>query len=697
MLFCKCVFISTFSFLYAVGYACINMIKNKDNYQKVYRSVTLALLCSFICPHVLFAQRDTSKKLKQVNISSSRAPLISIVTPAQQITATDFTRYNALNVADAIRDFAGVNIKDYGGIGGLKTVSVRSLGADNIIVLYNGIQLNDAQNGEIDLSKFNLNNLQQVILYNAQPPDICQTARAYTSASVLAINTVQPHLPTDKTEKITFGLKGGSFGLINPYLQWQQRINQNWSFVINGSDEAANGRYKYKENKDASDTLAVRKNGDIHAQQVDGELYWIKSDSNKFNLQFNYYNSGRGLPGPVVFYADPTVQRLYNNDFFVQSGYQHIAKNSLQVLINAKVYQSQVHYIDTGAVYNSSGAINEHYKQREAYLSAAMAYSLIPDWKLSYSSDADIGNLQSDVYKYDFPTRLSLFNVLATDYQTGKWRFQGNILNTYIHDDVKTGIAAGSKSAFSPALIATFKPFVNVDFLLRAYYKNTFRNPTFSEQYYYAIAPRPLKPEYTDQYNLGFSYTKNFSGLFNYIFLSADAYYNNVKNKIIYIPTRDPNTPSVTNLGMVEIKGLDVVLKSGFTPLYQWKATFAANYTYQQALDVTNPTDLFYLEQIPYTPKNTLALNAGLMHQQFGVYYNQLFASHRYQNSNNVPEYYLPGYSVSDASFVYDFLLKTKPVMASVEVNNLFNERYSIIDSYPMPGRSFRLTLQITI
>lgn len=670
------------------------MKKKRINFYNAYYLTAFALLC----PCFLHAQTtDTAKKLKQVDVAASRAHTISTVLPAQQITSSDFKRYSAFNVADAIRDFSGVIIKDYGGIGGIKTISVRSLGADNTAVLYNGIQLNDAQNGEIDLSKFNLNNIQQVVLYNAQPPDICQTARAYASASVLAITTVQPHLPANKPEKIVLGIKGGSFGLVNPYLQWQQRINSRWSFVINGSDEEANGRYKYKVNGDASDTLAVRKNGDVHARQADGELYWIKSDSDKFNLQFNYYNSGRGLPGPVVFYAAPTIQRLYNNDFFIQSAYLHIAKSSLQLLLNAKVYQSQVQYTDTGAVYNSNNAINEHYKQREVYLSAAAAYSLLPNWKVSYSTDADLSNLQSDVYKYDFPTRLSLFNVLATDYQAGRWRFQGNILNTYIHDDVKTGTAAASRSAFSPALIATFKPFADSVLLLRAYYKNAFRNPTFSEQYYYAIVPRPLKPEYTDQYNIGLTFTKDISGLLDYISLSADAYYNHVKNKIIYIPTRDPNTPSATNLGTVEVKGLDVVLKSQFTPFYQWKGTLSANYTYQQALDITNPTDLFYLEQIPYTPKNTLALNAGLAHNQFGIYYNQVISSHRYQNSNNVPEYYLPGYSVSDASFVYNFRLKAKPVQASIEVNNLFNKQYSIINSYPMPGRSFRFTLQITI
>jgi vitamin B12 transporter len=650
-----------------------------------------------LMPCHTFAQQDTVKKLNEVEVFSPVAPQIQTITPAQTVTNSDFVKYSAFSVADAIRNFAGVNIKDYGGIGGLQTVSVRSLGADNVAVLYNGVQLNDAQNGEIDLSKFNLVNIQQVTLFNAQPLDICQTARAFASANVLSIQTTQPKLSIEKPFKIIAGIKGGSFGLVNPYLQWQQRVSKYWSFVINGYDENANGQYKYQDNEDGSNTLATRRNTDVHTKQADAELYWAKSDSSKFNLQFNFYNSNRGLPSAVVPYAAPTTQRLYNRDYIIQSGYHHIAKNSFELLLNTKLSQSNVRYTDTGGIYNSSGIITENYMQREAYLSASVAYHILSNWKISYSSDADISTLQSDAYLYAFPTRLSLFNVLATNLTLGKWLFQGNVLNTYIDDHVKSGTAASSKSAYTPTIIANYHPLITKNLEVRAFYKSTFRNPTFSEQYYYAIAPRPLKPEYTSQYDAGVAYTKTTDGVLEYVTLSADAYYNNVKNKIIYIPTKSPEIPSVVNLGKVDIRGLDVVIKSQFKPFYNWKASLTANYTYQNAVDITNPTDSYYLEQIPYTPKNTLALNAGIIYKQFGVYYNQILAAHRYYTSNNTPQYYLPGYTITDASAAYNFKINSVPVLASIEVNNLYNNNYVIVNGYPMPGRSFRFTFQITI
>ncbi|WCT09939.1 TonB-dependent receptor [Mucilaginibacter jinjuensis] len=648
----------------------------------------------------LKAQQDTSKKLKEVNVTSSTLPKVQTIIPVQQISNADFSHYAALSVADIAANFAGVNVKDYGGIGGLKTISVRSMGATHTGVQYDGVILNDAQNGQIDLGKFSLYNVQSVTLYNGQAPNIVQPARSFASASILDIKTTRPQLSAAKPYQVSLGGNGGSFGLLNPYLQWQQRVSKQWSVVLNANYTYANGQYKYKENGDGSDTLATRRNSDIKALQTDGALYWAKSDSNKFKIQFNYYNSDRGLPGPVIYYTTQSNQRMQNHDLLVQSAYEYIAKSSFHLLLNSKYSQNYLHYLDPSLPDGAIGS-NEHYMQHEFYQSASVGYHILHNWEVSYASDAALTNLFSDVYtnyyQYAFPTRLTLFNAVATDLAFDKWHLQGNLLNTYITDHVKNGIAAASKSAFTPSLSATFQPFLNSGLQLRAFYKDIFRNPTFAEQYYYAVRPRNLDPERTKQYDLGITYQKSFNGFVHDLAVTADAYYNNVRNKIIYLPSRSPETPSVTNLGSVDIKGLDVTLKTDVIPAVGWLGTISVNYTYQNAINVTDPSDSYYLDQIPYTPKNLLNLNAGINYKALGLYYNSTFSSSRYYENNNVPEYYLPSYNVSNASLIYKFLTHSVPVNASFEVNNLFNERYVVLYSYPMPGRSYRLSFQITI
>ena len=75
------------------------------------------------------------------------------IIPVQQLGGESLRQLSAHSVADAVRYFAGVQIKDYGGVGGLKTVNIRSMGTNHMGVYYNGIQLGNAQNGQIDLGK----------------------------------------------------------------------------------------------------------------------------------------------------------------------------------------------------------------------------------------------------------------------------------------------------------------------------------------------------------------------------------------------------------------------------------------------------------------------------------------------------------------------------------------------------------------
>lgn len=574
---------------------------------------------------------------------------------------------------------------------------MRSLGADHLAVLYDGVQINDAQNGQIDLGRLNLDNVQSITLYNGQPPEICLPARSFASASVLSIITIHPNLTAAKPYQILFGIKGGSFGLINPYLQWQQRLSDKWSFIINSYWEQANGQYKYRVKGDGSDTSSTRTNADIKAQEADGALYYTKSDSDKFNLHVNFYNSDRGLPGAVVFYNPVSNQRVWNRDIFLQSGYERLWKSSLHMLLNAKLSQDYTRYIDPDFL-NGQGGLDERYNQREFYLSGALSYHLLSNWEISYANDIAFTSLDATLYNYADPGRFTLLNVLASNFKTGKWRFEGNLLHTYVSEWVKLGVATPSRAIFSPTIMATYQPFNTPDLQLRTFYKDIFREPTFDEQYYFATnGSRGIKPEFAKQYDAGITYRKALNSFLDYITLTVDGYYNNVTNKIVALPNQNPAILTILNLGKVDITGVDAGLKTQTKTVNGWNGSLSVNYTYQSAIDVTDPTSSFYKEQIPYTPKNTLALNGGVDYKRLGLYYNEVLSSSRYYLSENLPENLVDGYSVSDVSLIYKFTAGKSPAVLSAHVDNLFNENYVIVRSFPMPGRSFLLSFQMKI
>src|SRR5687768_7149540 len=74
--------------------------------------------------------KDSAAILRTVTVSAEGKPqLFKSITPVQAFDRKQLDNINAYSIGDAARYFSGVLIKDYGGTGGLKTISVRSLGA----------------------------------------------------------------------------------------------------------------------------------------------------------------------------------------------------------------------------------------------------------------------------------------------------------------------------------------------------------------------------------------------------------------------------------------------------------------------------------------------------------------------------------------------------------------------------------------
>ena len=115
------------------------------------------------------------------------------VIPAQKLTGEELKTLNSFSVADAIRYFSGIQIKDYGGIGGLKTVNIRSMGTHHVGVFYDGIQLGNAQNGQIDLGKFSLDNIEEISLFNGQKSSIFHQAKDFGSSGSVYLRSRTPH------------------------------------------------------------------------------------------------------------------------------------------------------------------------------------------------------------------------------------------------------------------------------------------------------------------------------------------------------------------------------------------------------------------------------------------------------------------------------------------------------------------------
>ncbi len=174
---------------------------------------------------------------------------------------------NAESIADAAKYFSGVLIKDYGGVGGLKTISVRSLGGLNTGLIYDGIPVADAQTGQIDLSKFSATFVQSLELDQANPQQILLPARVYSSAAVLSVATNSFNTTNFTQTKWQAGIKEGSFGLWQPFAGVYLPVSKTLVVSANAEVTGDKGNYPYYINNGMFSQKAYRINSDIQAYQ----------------------------------------------------------------------------------------------------------------------------------------------------------------------------------------------------------------------------------------------------------------------------------------------------------------------------------------------------------------------------------------------------------------------------------------------
>lgn len=642
---------------------------------------------------------DTLLKLKEVTIYSNR--MQKKMSPVQILSGKELEKLNVYSVADALRYFSGVQIKDYGGIGGLKTVNIRSMGSHHVGVFYDGIELGNAQNGVVDLGRFSLDNMEVISLYNGQKSAIFQPAKDYSSASAIYMQTRKPIFKGEKKNNQNIGVKGGSFSTINPSLLWEHRFNERISSSISTEYMYTSGRYKFTyAKKDGYDTTAVRQNGDVRMLRLENAFFG-KVPKGEWKAKAYLYNSERGYPGAAVREEPGKFRhqdRQWDTNLFVQGSFQNYFKPWYSLLANGKYAYDYLHYLSDPRLDVTTMYVDNHYRQQEIYASAAHLFTIYPWWSMSLSNDFQWNTLRADLIDFVYPTRNTILTSAATSFDFNRLMLQASLLYTHVDDNTRTkGANAGTKNKYTPSVIATWQPLTKLPLNVRAFYKKVFRMPTLNDLYYTFIGNKDLKPEYTTQYDVGitFSHTWNNHWLKS-LDLQIDGYYNEVDDKIIAMPTSNQFRWTMINLGHVEIRGLDAAIRGewGFGKV---ELSTLFNYTYQKAQDFTDPTSEWYGGQIPYIPWHGGSIILNGSYQTWSCNYSFIYTGERYEAVANIPENYAQPWYTHDFSLSKTFQWGKTGIRVTAEINNIFNQQYDVVQCYPMPGTSFKIKLNVML
>ena len=613
--------------------------------------------------------------------------------PIQEISDKDFDKQGVVSVGDALKRFAGISLRDYGGAGGLKTVSVRGLGAAHTAVSYDGINVTDQQNGQIDLSGFSTDQLQSISLSIADGTNLLQTAKA--SAAAASINLVSKGTShNDFKPHVILGTSYGSFSMVNPMILYEQRYSKKTDVSFSANFLHSKNNYPFTLTNGSLVTKERRDNSQINALHAETNVRY-KTQRSLISSKLYYYDNARHLPGIVIYYNPYNSEKLHEKTAFWQNSLKSQLNKNLTFLANTKLNWSESRYSDYNGKY-PGGELHQNYWQREAYASGVIEYKFPKHFKVAYAADYSYNTLNSNLSTATHVERHSILQTLSAGYSAGNLALMARMLGSVYLNEADGDSKAENLGKITPSVSASLRPFQNIPLVFRAFYKEIFRMPTFTESYYYHIGNTELKPETTSQIGLGVTLDAALGSGFKQLTVTLDGYHNRIRDKITAVP-ENLYIWRMINFGKVDACGFDATLKAGYEINRDNNIFLTASYTFQQVENRTLKSDKYYGLQLAYTPKSSGSASLAWENPIISVSLSCIASSSRYSTNEHAGGTRMPGYAEFGFTVYRSFKISGTRLDLRGDVQNLMNKQYDVINHYPMPGRNARLSLSITL
>jgi len=647
------------------------------------KSILSIIGCICFC----YAQCQISDTLKQVNILAKKDSILHLTVinsnvPHFIIDQHKLDELLAIDIGDALKLVPGVNIKDYGGIGGLKTISYRSLGSPHTSISIDGLILPMTQTGSLNLNQFDAFGTERIEMTSGQVQFPYASAANYLQSNVL---TLESSLFSKNATKLAFKTMHyiASIGLIQHGASISYQPKEKWSYNIQGLYKYGNGNYPFVIQNIDSTYRSERTNAALNSVNIRGGIQY-QHKITEIILKTTYHKNDQELPGAIILYNPFTDQNLkeelYNHSFQIR-----IRPKQYAIGIHGFVQDQNTTYTDN-LFLNSEGLLKNQYHNR-SFGSGFILNRFLKTEKqrVFFGVDYLNGHLHGDQF-LESPMRQNLISVLGVSKWFEKIKLEGNLTHQFILDQTPTEKLKFSN--FSPFISFGYLPFKLQQFRIRAHYKNTYRLPSFNDLYYNLIGNSNLKPEEADLFNIGLTYGKTIKYIKTEITL--DAYRNKVFNKIIAIPTKNLFNWSMQNIGITKSTGIETNIFLALNK-FKIKYTFSSSQAINSSVDITDISESNYGHQIPYTPIYTATYSFNANANQYTFGFNILYSGHRYVLNENQPSNYLPGFT--DIGINGGKVITTKKAhqfKLNLQLANLLGNNYEVIKSFPMPGRHFK-------
>ncbi|HNY91988.1 MAG TPA: TonB-dependent receptor plug domain-containing protein [bacterium] len=617
-----------------------------------------------------------------ITVTATRGVSLASEVPASVniVNAREMEKRLSVNAAEALQSIQGITIKDYGGLGGVKSISLRGSSSEQVLVLLDGQRINNPQTGQVDLGQIPLEGIKQI-----------EVVRGGNSAlyGADAVGGVI-NLITDDGSHSRPGFSGSVKMTNASFRTWSMEtfgkyLYKQWQLQSSVDILSARGDFPFTDNYGLSRT---RKNADVLSKDFYFKVVrnFGRIESNrKLDVSFKWYDAERGAPGtiePYYYHARQWDSNRLLNLLFTSKVFNYLNDLRIQAYHydNWNRYENDESLTPIRSEFRAKTAGSEIQMESILNTHCSLTYGL--GLRLDYMTDyeADTDRQRTNFY-------LFLLNESTIRFER-KWLksivFVPSLRydkNSDYRDNLapKTGVVINFGENFKTAVKGNIGC--------------SYRAPTFNDLYWpedaWTKGNSALKPEHGYDWDAGLRLQIPW---LNGITLESTFFQNRMVDLIIWAQN-DQALWMPENVDQSLIRGVENAFS--FKPFHKnWQ--LSGNYTWLDARNLSG-SSLEKDKLLVYRPKHTLNLFSDFSIRAFSVNYQFQFTSRRFADKTNFWNNSLEPYTLSTLGCSYNWNLDHLGLNASLQVRNLFDEEYRTIKNMPMPGREYRCAVKFTL
>ncbi len=597
------------------------------------------------------------------------------------LTQARMKTLNGNTTGEMIESVGGLYSKTYDGFAGIQVPSIRGSSASQILVILDGVRLNTAQGGSVDLNTIPSAVLDRIEIVRGGHSALMGSDAVGGAIYLLSKGSIG-------TRSLSYGVHStiGFFGTQNHEIFGYHKIGVH-SIYINYNRTQSDGDFTYKTPDTGEEK--TRYNNDYKADNIFTKAILNVNPNNKIQITYNGMQNKKGIAGNVnPGYFGTSQLTLHarseiNRQLISLQSENQITK---QVRIKGQLfYQSHEHHYRNPDEWIP---VDDRHKNQTVGLNVQNQITFKPSFQWISGFEWRQDKLKSTQYNPNVRDVLGVFiqteiryKLLLTGLQI-HWTWIPAVRWDY-YSDVQTNI--------SPKLGLLITGGHNINLSIKGNLGQSFRVPTFDDLYWpedsYSKGNPNLNPEISRNFDIGIQFSRQ-----NSSFIQAEIFYfqNYVKNLINWAPTADnPYFWTPQNIGKAKIIGIE----SGL----QWNSPanviqFKVAHTWMQAIDNTEDSP-DNGQQLIYRPNHKIDIIAGMNIGPIMVNLDYRIVSKRYINNENSRQ--LPPYELLNGNI--NTSITMDPIMIDFKIQgcNLLNKSIYLNDGYPLPGREVRLTFGI--